>query len=145
MGSLLFNLKNVNKTINRNYVFKDVALDMTPTGNNLDIDTSLDYAAIQNGIDNMFLFLPGERVLFPDFGNNLYRYLYEPANNTTVGRLVDEIRTMFDKWEPRVKILDIFAEIIPDENTIKLEIQYSVPSLNKERIINFNKSINIRR
>ena len=145
MASILYNLKNINKTINKNYVFKDIALDVYPTSTNLDITTSLDYAAIQNGIDNMFLFLPGERVLLPNFGNNLYRYVYEKDNNTTAGKLADEIRTMFDKWEPRVKILDINIELIPDDNTIKLEILYSVPSLDKEKVLNFNKSINIRR
>jgi phage baseplate assembly protein W len=144
MGSLLYNLKNVNKTINKNYVFKDVALDVYPTSNNLDIMTSLDYAAIQNGIDNMFMFLPGERVLIPDFGNNLYKYIYEKDANTTAGKLADEIRSMFDKWEPRVKILNINANLIPDENTIELSIQYTVPSLSKENVLSFNKAVKIR-
>ena len=144
MASLLYNLKNVNRTINKNYTFKDVSLDMSPTTNNLDIATSLDYAAIQNGIENMFMFLPGERVLLPDFGNNLYRYVYEKDNNTTAGRLVDEIRTMFDKWEPRVKILDIQVELNPDDNSIQLYIFYNVPSLDKEKVLNFNKAVKIR-
>lgn len=145
MGSLLYNFNTVNKTVVKNYTFKDVELDMYPTNNNRDIRTSLDFSAIQNGIENMFLFLPGERVLQPLFGNNLYKYVYEPINPDTAGRLKAEIYKMFRDWEPRVNIVDIAVTPYEDQNTYQVAIQYTVPSLGKRNILSWNKAINMRR
>jgi phage baseplate assembly protein W len=145
MGSLLYNFSTVNKSVTKDYTFKDLALDVYQTQNNRDVKASLDFSAVQNGIENMFLFLPGERVLLPSFGNNLYKYVYEPINDITAGRLREEVIKMFSDWEPRVNIVDI--RVIPDEdhNLYHVVIQYSVPSLGKRNILNWNKSINMRR
>lgn len=145
MANLLLDYSVVDPTINKPYTFKDVSVDFTTTLNNRDIATNLDFQAIQGGIDNMFLFLKGERVLLPEFGNNLYRYLYEPCTAITGERLGNEILAMFKKWEPRVNVIKIIVTPYPDENTYTAEVTYSVPVLNKEQVLTFSKAINIRR
>ncbi len=146
MGSLVFDLSIKEKDkLNNNYLYKDLKLDSEITENKRDVKVSLDYQAINNGIFNMFLFNQGERILLPEFGNSLYRYLYEPINEHTARKITNEIELMFQRWEPRVEIDRIDIEPRPDENTYIVSIHYSVPSLNSQKILNFNVAINARR
>ena len=145
MASIIYDLSLNNKTVTKNFTYKDITTDLNTTLNNRDIDVSTDYQAIQNGINNLFLFVQGERILQPEFGNTIYKYLYEPINDTTALSIVNEIRDMFNKWEPRVTINKL--NVIPkeDENTYLIQILYSVPSLNNQKILAFNTAVNMRR
>lgn len=145
MASIIYDLSLTNKTVVNNYTYKDVTTDLSKTYNNRDISVSIDYQAIQNGINNMFLFIQGERILLPEFGNTIYKYLYEPINDSTAASIVNEIKDMFDKWEPRVEIKSVNVVPKPDQNTYLIQIIYSVPSLNNEQILQFNTALNIRR
>ena len=91
----------------------------------------------------MFLFVPGENILFPDFGNNLYKYIYEPMLDITADKIRNEILTMFKKWEPRVVIQSLMIFPKEDENQYDIEIVYIVPTLDKNQSLRFN--ITIRR
>lgn len=145
MASIIYDLSLTNKTVTNNYTYKDVTADLSKTYNNRDIAVSIDYQAVQNGINNMFLFIQGERILLPDFGNTIYKYLYEPINDSTAASIINEIKDMFEKWEPRVTINSVNVIPKPDLNTYSIQILYSVPSLNNEQILAFNTALNIRR
>lgn len=145
MGSVNINLSLTEKTLNKDYVFKDVKTDLIVNANNRDIQVSKDLNAINNGIYNMFLFDLGERILLPEFGNSIYKYLYEPVNDITGGLISDEIYEMFRKWEPRVKIHRINVRAMPDQNQYSILILYSVPALNPSQTLKFNIAVNARR
>ncbi len=145
MANIYLDFSLANESISRNYVFKDITADFFITDNKRDISINLDAQAIQGGLENIFMFLPGERILLPEFGNSLDKYLYEGMNNFTAERLGKELNTIFEKWEPRIKIQDINIIPTPDENTYYIEVQYYIPSLGKNTIMNFSKALNIRR
>ncbi len=66
MGSIVFNTSIGTKDVKKNYLYKDVSMDIQALDNhNNDIKVSLDIEAIQNGIDNIFTFRQGERILLP--------------------------------------------------------------------------------
>lgn len=111
-----------------NFVYKDV--DTTST--DYEVNAKLDVKAVKQAVKNILTFYPYERVLFPDFGNRLHQYLYEgilQSNNEKIGQ---EIRDVFARWEPRVKIDGISYNTTVDEidqNTIHLQVQYHIVGL----------------
>jgi len=55
----------------------------------------------------------GERVMLPDFGAGLRRYLFEP-NTTPVHRLIEEaITSSLERWERRVELQSVDVEPDP--------------------------------
>jgi len=145
MANIYLDFSLAREDITKNYVYKDITTDFQITNNNRDFKANIDIQAVQGGIENIFMFLPGERVLLPEFGNSLYKYLYEGINNFTAERIGNELMSIFKRWEPRIKVQNINITPIPAENTYYIEVQYYIPSLGKDTVLNFSKSLNIRR
>ena len=70
----------------RKYTYRDIGTEnirsykdpITKQTKIVDIDTSnYDEAAIKQSLKNLFNFRPGEEILQPEFGNELYRYFYK--------------------------------------------------------------------
>lgn len=143
MASILYDYQyNLNKTISKPYIYKDLSLssDSTNADINKNIGSLTDIEAVKSGLSNIFSFHPGERILLPDFGNGLYKYLYEPINDYTSTTIGEEILTMITRWEPRVKILNVNVEAVPDDNEYRISIYYTIPTLTNQTI-QFNKVI----
>ena len=99
MASFTIKFGNLDKTSNGN-VYSDINVT------NLSDKKITDKNAIKQSIYNMLHWRMGERVLFPDFGNPLYSYLFETINSSTIEQIKLAIRKMFT-YEPRVKIDNI--------------------------------------
>jgi len=119
-------LSNTDST-GHTYVYKDLKLDLQEEV--IDIDASIDINAVQNSITNMFTFTKGQRILLPDFGNNLRKFLYEPITDATAKAIGIEICDMFEKWEPRVKITKVRVTPSIDENLYHVIVLYTIPIL----------------
>jgi uncharacterized protein len=52
---------------------------------------------------------PGERVMRPDYGCELYRLVFDPNDETTAGLAIHYVRRALDRWEPRIQILQLDA------------------------------------
>jgi phage baseplate assembly protein W len=112
MASL--NYKNLEKKtagITTDYTYVDLHLDITEsvakTDNNRfirgnDIEVDYDEAAIRNSIVNIFNTKKGERFLIPEFGADLYRYLFSPVTESTGNMIGRTILNALELWEPRV-------------------------------------------
>ena len=144
MANLTFNIGLTEKSVNKQWTYRDLKTDVQLTPDKRDVKVSTDSDAIQNGIKNMFLFQKGERIINPEFGNNLYKYIYEPMSDLVAHNIGVEIQSMFDRWEPRVEINQI--SVIPwyDQNTYQIEVDYIIPSLSNANI-KFETAINTRR
>jgi len=145
MGSLIYNVALAEKSETKKYVYKDISLDAESLPAKNDIKASFDYGAVQNGLTNLFLFAQGERIILPEFGNSLYKYLYEPVNEIVAGNIGEELLLMFQTWEPRITIDKIQITPVPDSNQYSIVVKYRVPSLKGDSILNFNTAINARR
>lgn len=76
--------------------------------------------AVKRSIRNLIMTRPGERRFQPDFGCNLNRFLFENVSNYVGGLIKDVIKESIDKFEPRVRILDIL--VIPNESNHAYEV-----------------------
>ncbi len=68
---------------------------------------------------------PGERVMRPDFGCGLRRYLMAPNNPATRAGIEREISQTLARWEPRIKLIGVHASASDDRALIVIEIHYA--------------------
>ena len=97
------------------------------------IDKSVDEHAVWNSLHNIFTWIPGERVINPEFGSRLRELLYEGINKFTEEQVIAEIKGSVQRWEPRV-VIDKVVNISRDEfetedNTMELDIIYHIIGL----------------
>src|SRR5436305_10416340 len=56
---------------------------------------------------------PSERVMRPDFGCGLDRYLFEPNTVSTLRLIQEEVKRALTRWEPRIALNDVRVETDP--------------------------------
>lgn len=100
------------------------------------LEKNINVKAVQDSLHNIFTWIPGERILNPEFGSNLYRYLYAGITDFNAEQIMAEIRRCISELEPRVQLEQVKNISTIDDtenNTVHLEIIYSIPSLNSEQ------------
>lgn len=77
-----------------------------------------------------------ERLMLPDFGGGLDRYLFEPNTPATRQLLQDEIQRTLTRWEPRVQVENVAVDEDPrDARAAVATIQYKlVATQQRERV-----------
>lgn len=104
----------------------------------LKVSKSVNVQAVRNSLRNIFTWIPGERVLLPEFGSKLRTLLYEGITPLTEERIVAEIRHCITEWEPRASIVEIRnASTVDDteDNVIHIDVVFTIPSLDDEQYI----------
>ena len=86
-----------------------------------------DAATVRQSILLLLSTRPGERVMQPDYGSELYRLVFSQNDNTTAGLAIHYVRRALTRWEPRVQILHLDATRNPDEPShLDLILEYRV-------------------
>ena len=92
--------------------------------------------AVKNSLKQIFSWIPGERVLNPEFGNRLREYLYEGILDHNVEQIMAEIRHCFTAWEPRAVLQRVENAGTVDDtenNTVRLDVYYTIRGLDGEQ------------
>lgn len=78
--------------------------------------------------------IEGERFMQPEFGLNLYPYLFEQITPILADQIEDEIRRKVNFWIPGVKILDLIVDIESgvDKNNITVKISFGLKNYNAD-------------
>lgn len=82
---------------------------------------------IEESIKVILLTGKGERVMRPDFGSNLNRFVFESIDYGNLVQIENEVKDALRQWEPR--ITDVEAEARQKEgsgNMIEIHISYRV-------------------
>ena len=132
---------------NAGYTYNDLHLDFTPvyysppygsfTQNNellhpqeiVDIVADYDLGAIANSLKNIFITIPGQKILNPLFGLNLMQYVFEACNEEMAGIIGNEIVSGITTFEPRVNLTDVTVIALPDQQQYNISISFSVPAI----------------
>jgi phage baseplate assembly protein W len=131
MSSLDFNLGFAGRQENVGYKFKDIRIPLRIQRNSYDFVENLDEKAIIDGINNIFSWRRGERILNPEFGINFLEYLYEPINNITAQTIVNDIKLALQLYEPRIVVNKVHVVSNEDKNEYNITIAYSIPAISK--------------
>lgn len=82
-----------------------------------------DLRLIKNDLLQLLLTSPGERVMRPDFGSPIPRFVFEPGDENALNRLRSGIIQSIAKWEPRVSVRDVVINTDQiDDNQITIII-----------------------
>jgi phage baseplate assembly protein W len=94
-------------------------------------------ANVRESISIILRTQPGERVLQPDFGCELGRYLFEPNNTSTLRLIQEEVKRAITRWEPRVNLSNIQVTINPvDQRAVDIAIYYTLIAMQKQEQFN---------
>jgi phage baseplate assembly protein W len=93
----------------------------------------------QSGMDQiksdllaLLLTEPGERVMLPDFGTSLKKFIFEPNDSSVLEQIRNEIARAISIWEPRIAIQNIEVtngnDVIGslDQQDLKQDLQHIV-------------------
>lgn len=93
---------------------------------------------IKSNLIHLLLTKKGSRYYLPDFGTNLYQYIFETLDDITMGKIEDEIIDAVEKYIPNLTINKIVIEKFYDQiefvdndqlqHTIKINLDYTVNS-----------------
>jgi len=96
--------------------------------------------AIKNNLINYFLTNPGERIENPLFGAGLREYIFTQINTENFDFIKEDIQSKMVDNFPNVEVE--FVEVLKsvNENTIQVNITYSIPNtgINDTLELNFN-------
>jgi phage baseplate assembly protein W len=76
-------------------------LTIAPTGG---IEMVAERDSVRQAILLLLSTIPGERVMRPDYGCELYRLIFSPNDDTTAGLAIHYVQKAIKRWEPRAKI-----------------------------------------
>ena len=123
------------------YTYKDIGLDIKAETNVLprglyreenitDIRASLDESAIKNSLTNIFNPVPGQKLLSPEFGLDLRRYLFDPLSTDIAQNIGDTILQGLRRYEPRIRVDRVHVHTDFDQNQYIISLYITIPTLN---------------
>jgi phage baseplate assembly protein W len=93
---------------------------------------------IKQNFKMLLLTHPGERVMEPSFGVGVQKYLFENFSQKTFSDIEAKIIEQVQIYMPVITIREVnFAEDIANTNKLYINIQYSIPTLNVQDLIEF--------
>lgn len=96
--------------------------------------------AVKNNLINYFLTNPGERIENPLFGAGLRKYIFTQIENKNLDFIQEDIQQKIDENFTNIKVEDIEVFQSVNENTIQINLTYSIPNtgINDTLELNFN-------
>lgn len=67
---------------------------------------------------------PGERLMRPEFGAGLRRYLMRPNNVATRAQLQRDVSTALRRWEPRIDLREVQVTAGDDPALVLISVDY---------------------
>ncbi len=90
-----------------------------------------DFDVILNSWNNILLTKTRTYMSNPDYGSDLYKYIFEPADEVTVEGIKEEIRFRLMKYDNRAYITSIDVSFMPDGHGFILSIGVEYDNSNK--------------
>jgi hypothetical protein len=86
--------------------------------------------AVEQAIQIILLTARGERVMLPQFGAGLRRWVFEPNTSATHRAIEHEVRTALIDWEPRIDLRRVEVSAGEEPNLLLIELDYLVRATN---------------
>ena len=106
--------------------FKDLNITFKKHPVTNDVVVSRDASAIKQAIVNLLLTNKGERLMNPNYGSDIRRYLFEPLDYGTANQIKGNIRDTIERFEPRISVVRLKASPNYDDNGFDITMTYSI-------------------
>ncbi|HEY0050190.1 MAG TPA: GPW/gp25 family protein [Pyrinomonadaceae bacterium] len=114
-------------------------LEIAPTGG---IEMVAERDSVRQAILLLLSTIPGERVMRPDYGCDLYRLIFSPNDDTTAGLAIHYVKQAIERWEPRAKIE--FLDAFPNrEDRARLDISLEYRLITTQALDALSFSVNL--
>tara|TARA_R100000353_G_scaffold172814_1_gene138464 strand:- start:494 stop:970 length:477 start_codon:yes stop_codon:yes gene_type:complete len=90
--------------------------------------------AIRNAFISLLTTSPGDKILNPKFGINFGDMLFLPVTEIRADSIGKRIIETVEKFEPRIKLINLFIVPVIEKQEYIVEFVYSIPRFNKERL-----------
>jgi len=91
-------------------------------------------AEIEQAILVILRTTPGQRVMRPEFGCELYDLVFMPNNSETASRVKRVVRQALGRWEPRINVLSVDVSADGDDRArLLIDIQYRIKATHDRR------------
>lgn len=98
---------------------------------NGNIATARELVIIDRSIEVVLGTAKGERLMRPDFGSDLFNFVFKPLNHSNKRGMATAVKTALQKWEKRIRLLDVVVSSdASDPGTALISIEYEVRSSN---------------
>lgn len=67
---------------------------------------------------------PGERIMLPEFGCGLSRYLMAPNTSATRSAMQEDITSALQRWEPRIRLTEVSVTPADEPTMVWIDISY---------------------
>jgi phage baseplate assembly protein W len=84
---------------------------------------------VKQDLLNHIYTIPGERVHQPDFGTRIPLLAFEPLDQKTMAIVTEDLKKVFE-YDPRVRLIDMAVNAVPDHNAIVAFIDVEYLELN---------------
>lgn len=109
--------------------FRDISLSFTKNPVTNDIIALRNEDAIKKSVINLVRTQIGERFFNNLLGTTVKDSLFELNTTDITTILDDEIKTLLQNFEPRIKVSEVFVESLMDSNELNIKIQYDIIGL----------------
>ena len=106
--------------------YKDINITFKKHPVTNDVVVSKDASAIKQAIVNLLMTNKGERLMNPNYGSDIRRYLFEPLDYGTANQITGNIKSTIDTFEPRISVLNLRALPNMDDNGFDVEMTYEI-------------------
>lgn len=117
---------------------KWLAYEKSSTPSPYRVSKLVNVKAVQNSLRQIFAWTPGERIINPEFGSRLRRYLYEGITERNIEQIMAEIQHSVSIWEPRVqvdRVVNVQTVDDTENNTVRLDVYYHIKGLSDEQYV----------
>jgi len=102
----------------------EAGLGLSPGGS---IEMVEEEESVRQSILLLLATVPGERVMRPEYGCDLYRLVFSPNDDTTAGLAQHYVERALRRWEPRIEILQLDAlRNEADPGRLDIHLEYRV-------------------
>ena len=109
--------------------FKDISLSFKRNPVTNDIISLTNEDAIKRAVINLVRTRVGERFFNPLLGSKVENYFFELADIGVEEPIKDEIKTVINNFEPRVRLRNVEVSLFPDYNAMDVSIIYDIVGL----------------
>jgi len=95
---------------------------------------------ILNSWNNILLTPLGSYIYDPNFGSNLYKLIFEPADDGTVETIKSEVRTRILNYDTRGEILGLTVVMLPNKKGFNVNIECGFRGERGEISVKFDDS-----
>tara|TARA_B100000214_G_C23524708_1_gene426638 strand:- start:126 stop:494 length:369 start_codon:yes stop_codon:yes gene_type:complete len=94
--------------------------------------------SINQNLKMLILTNPGERVMDPNFGVGVQRYLFANYSDDINSKIRSRINEQVKRYMPGLRIFSVeFYAENPDTNSIAFRIKYTIPDLGTSDLLEF--------